>query len=67
MARILGFFWNCSLAQNLSCNQIQASRAAFNIVTTGVSAPVGPSSGPVVKQKIQIMPPVVRGPLSHYV
>ena len=27
-------------------------RASFNIATSGVSAPVGPSSGPVVKQKI---------------
>ena len=32
------------------------ARASFNIATSGVSAPVGPSSGPVVKQKNLILP-----------
>ena len=33
-----------------------SDRASFNIATSGVSAPVGPSSGPVVKQKNLILP-----------
>ena len=34
----------------------KTGRASFNIATSGVSAPVGPSSGPVVKQKNLILP-----------
>ena len=42
-----------------SCDSLVESiknRASFNIATSGVSAPVGPSSGPVVKQKNLILP-----------
>ena len=37
-------------------NYSALTRASFNIATSGVSAPVGPSSGPVVKQKNLILP-----------